>query len=579
MEFARIRRVIENTLWVIGLLGMVFISSIARAVPVDFRVSGNLSTGSDQANYVLTIGDCSALASAQIQVGSVQGLLTATDFTPVILNSNACQTIIQSEGVGRFSPQVTLNFIDGSAPQIHSESFDVEATLPEITFDNVSISLLDNKQYLIVNFTAMDDVDISYINFSVAGIRASELREFGGIIAKARELAFATTTDGFRVYPNDDAQQAFSVPIEITQPLSAEAIASDGVVLIDATVVDASGNARSISQVALTGSDVKEEVNGWNVSPQQITFNNLLESISIIPSLDFQFRGLTPIVGAGSGVTYTSSHPELVAVTADGLVFPLQETNSETVTITVSYVGLSDQIIPVTSDFTKIVTGLQVQGLNNDGAFVLDKLNTVFEPPIVHILFDDASTSPLSEQVELSYSLSGSSSGVLTLSVDGRLSSQAVINNNGAAQLTIGLVTNPQISTDIPIVAVDALPVIVASIERSVVAGTVLPLRAKVTDDVAVTSVTFTMDGIPVGRKTSPPYELDVAIADSLAGSTLAFQIVAVDSLGQTAVSAEYSVKVNPLGNTFVPELIIEQPVEMQQIVEETPFSFQLVRD
>jgi hypothetical protein len=52
-----------------------------------------------------------------------------------------------------------------------------------------------------------------------------------------------------------------------------------------------------------------------------------LETATLIPSVAFQFRGLTPLPGPGNGIAYESSHPDLIGVTAGGTVYPLAETN------------------------------------------------------------------------------------------------------------------------------------------------------------------------------------------------------------------------------------------------------------
>lgn len=56
--------------------------------------------------------------------------------------------------------------------------------------------------------------------------------------------------------------------------------------------VDASGNQKSFSTIAFTGDNVDEVANSLVASPSRIIFTNLLETATIGPSVDFQFRGL-----------------------------------------------------------------------------------------------------------------------------------------------------------------------------------------------------------------------------------------------------------------------------------------------
>src|SRR5439155_2820972 len=105
---------------------------------------------------------------------------------------------------------------------------------------------------------AADDVDISYLRFSVTGLRASDLRAAGGILDAARASAFATTDGTAVLYPTSEGQTTFALPLPVASALSAAEIAHNGVVVADITAVDSSGNEATTSKVAFTGSDVVE---------------------------------------------------------------------------------------------------------------------------------------------------------------------------------------------------------------------------------------------------------------------------------------------------------------------------------
>src|SRR5690606_20175782 len=140
--------------------------------------------------------------------------------------------------------------------------------------------------------------------------------------------------------------------------------------------------------------DVIERVLGLSVQPHQIIFTNLLQTAGITPSVDFEFRGKTPLIGAGTGVSFSSSHPHLIAVTPGGVVFPLAETNGEDVRITVSYSGTESVEVPVQADPTKFLTGLEFEGVEG-GALELSRLNERFELPAVVGVFNDGTESQI----------------------------------------------------------------------------------------------------------------------------------------------------------------------------------------
>ena len=123
--------------------------------------------------------------------------------------------------------------------------------------------------------------------------------------------------------------------------------------LVDAFVVDASGNHASLSKVALTGDSISEQANALIVSNSKIVINNVLQTPVIKTSINFQFRGVVDVSGAGNGIQYTSSSPDLIGVTEAGIIYPLKETQGAPVYITVSYQGLEPILIPVEVDFTK----------------------------------------------------------------------------------------------------------------------------------------------------------------------------------------------------------------------------------
>jgi hypothetical protein len=294
-------------------------------VGIDIRSDGVLIDG-DDIPYVAAIADGSELISISISAGETAQTFSPSETQPIVGSPTGCQLRFSGAGVGRFNPQITLKFRDGST-QTHGEVFQIENTAPELTFEGVGLALADGGQHVVVSARAHDDVDIRYVAFSVTGLRASDLRAAGGVVAQARERAFATTNGFQRVYPVGDDQEIFTLSVPVTTELDASAIAHDGVVLVDVVAADASSNQASLSRISFTGDDVVEEASHLEVQPSRVIFTNLLETATLIPSVAFQFRGLTPLPGPGNGIAYESSHPDLIGVTAGGTVYPLAETN------------------------------------------------------------------------------------------------------------------------------------------------------------------------------------------------------------------------------------------------------------
>ena len=476
---------------------------------------------------------------------------------------------------GRFDPLVILSLRDGSS-QTHSESFFAELNSPQLVFKSVSLTLIENTQYLVTQAEASDDVDISYVQFSVTGLRASELRAAGGVVDKAKATAFADSDGSQVVYPVRDAQGIYTLSLPVTSVLDADAIAHDGVVLVDLLAVDSSGNQKSASKVAFTGGDVVEQAEAMRVTPKQIVFTNLLETASIVPSVQFQFRGLTVLPGPGSGVSYTSSHPDLIAVTPGGLVYPLGETAGQAISITVAYPGLDPIDVPVEVDPTKSITGLQVDEVNAGGRFVLDSLNTPVALPEVFAVFNDGSRTAIGSQFPITYSLDPSANGILDLNSSDSLFAYAIIPETTPIPLKIALASQPDVTVLLPVIALDALPEVSMELPSRIQAGSNLLLEAQADDDVAVREVRFFMDGSVVGVREQRPYAINLSITDQMINRTLEFKAVVTDSAGQSRETMIRSVTVEAEPQADLPEYGFEKPVSMQRLIEDTPVLMQI---
>ncbi|HED52412.1 MAG TPA: hypothetical protein ENI83_02530, partial [Gammaproteobacteria bacterium] len=560
----------------VPMLVMALVPGIAHPeVAVDIRVAGQLTPDARAMDYVATISDCTNLTSIELTNGGLQSTVLPNETDRVEALPLGCQISFTATGADRLNPGITLNNRDGSV-QVHTEAFAVEANAPALTFDTVGLQLANDQQHLITRVTAFDDTDISYIGFSVTGIRASELRAAGGVIDKARETAFAATRGTVRVYPQQEGQSAFSLALPVNTVLDSDVIAHDGVVLLDLVAVDASGNRKTVSKIAFTGNDVAETAQAMVVSPSRILFTNLLETATIVPSVQFQFRGLTALPGSGAGVQYSSSNPDLIAVSNSGVVYPLAETAGQAVTISVTYPGLPAVEVPVETDLSKTITGLQVDAVNANGSFVLPRLNQKVTLPKVFAVFSDGTRSEIGSQFPLSYALGPGTAGILELDDESRLIARAIFPADAPAVLNISLANQPAVSVALPIEAVDALPDVSFKTPSSIEAGATLSLDAQVSDDVGIREVRFLMDGAVVGVRDAPPYSISVSTSPQMANRTLDFTVVAIDSAGQSFETPPQSVSVVTKATASLPDIDFEKPVDLQRFVEGTPMLMRL---
>ncbi|MFC1748126.1 Ig-like domain-containing protein, partial [Pseudomonadota bacterium] len=547
-------------------------------VDIDVRVSGGLSSSTDSAEYVASISNCTDLTSLEIASGDFNKTYLPSETSRVKGSPIACQLPFKSSGVGHLTTQITLNFSDGSV-QSHSESFISESTPPQLAFSSVSLESINNQQSLITTVTATDDTDISFVRFSVDGIRASELRAAGGVVEEARKTAFTSSAGNVRVYPTLEGQSSFSLILPVENELDSDAITHDGVVLLNLTAVDASGNQSSFSKIAFTGDDVAEVAQDLSVSPNKIVFTNLLETATVIPSVQFQFRGLTALPGAGSGAQYSSSRPDLIAVTNGGVIYPLAETLGQPVVISVSYPGLTPIDVPVEVDVSKTITALQVDDVDTGGQFVINRLNQAVDIPTVFAVFSDGSRTEIGSQFPITYTLGEGTSGILEVSELNnyyRLTAKAIITQDVPATLSISLKHQPSVLLSLPVHADDALPDVSLDVPPSVIAGATIALEAVVADDVGVKEVQFYMDGAVVGTRDKAPYSISVSSTEQMANRTLKFTAVAIDTAGQsneTPVSL-VSIRGEPVAN--LPEMDFEKPTHMQRLVEGTPMRMQV---
>ncbi|MEZ4248852.1 MAG: Ig-like domain-containing protein [Polyangiales bacterium] len=533
----------------------------ARAA-IDVRVQGAIVEGVDAVRYVVRVSPCRDVTT--IAVGTVGAIREVRAVSEAVVVGDGCEVEFEGTGAERLQPSVIVTYADGST-ESHTESLGFERAAPSLELEGVRIADIAGVQHLVVSTQAFDDTDLAYVAISAVGLRASALRDAGGVVERARERAFADTGGFERVLPRESGQRVFELAVPIEESLSAREIASNGVVLVEAMAVDASGNQRSVSELLFTGGDVREAARSISVVPERVVFTNLLESVVLVPSVDFEFRGPTPMPGSGTGVTFASSHPEFVAVTRAGLVYPLQPTAGVEVSISVSYPGVPTVVVPVEVDPTKSLTGLRVDGTDADGRLELPSLNTPHPLPRVWGVFDDGSEAEVGRQLRLSWS--SADEAALEVTTEGLVARRAIGDDTVA--LTVGFYGGPTaINAVVPVVARDAIPEVSLGLPSFARAGEALTIRPSVSDDVAIRSVRFFVDDDLVGERTSAPYEVRLDVPETATGE-MRVRVVATDSSGQESAPSEGVVRVVDEGTVDVPVVEIETPLPMARYVEE----------
>lgn len=568
-------------LLVVGLGVAAFTAFDTASAALDIRVSGLLIEGQDRTSYVVRVPDCRELSS--IVIGSGTTLETRGVDAAEPAEGTACEFAFEATGAVRLTPTVTAHYADGSS-ETHTETFAVDDAAPALSLDGVSFVDVGGRQHLVVALDSSDDTDVSYVAVSAIGLRASSLRAAGGIVEQAKGEAFADSGGFVRVAPTADGVGRFTltVPVgtlsatgEVLGELDAAAIGSDGLVLVEAHAVDSSGNQTSLSRIVLTGEGVDEAVNGLSVLPERILFTNLLEMATIVPLVDFQFRGPTPLPGSGSGVRYESTHPAIVAVTSSGLVYPLAETAGTDVRITVSYGAFSVEV-PVEVDPSKSLVGLRLEGLDGAGRWVLPSLNERHPIPSVTGLFDDGTEAAVGSQFALDFVVDVAGSGIVELDPDEGVLASAAIGDGAPVDVTVQLNSSPSIGTTVPLVAIDALPIVSLGLPSRVGVGETLLIAPRVRDDVGIAEVRFFLDDEPIGIRSAPPFEVLLDIGETMRNETLRISAEATDTGGGVSARDEDTVRVSGSSSIAVPTVLVETPLSMERYIEGSPIRYQV---
>ena len=557
-------------------------SALAAPDELDLRAVGLLSASSQQGRYVLSIQRCDQVRSVSVGAGTPAEQIPATDIR--VDRNNACEIEFGASGAAWGQPVVDVYRVGVSEPERYTEVFAVETDAPRLemsTNGGVRFIDIDGRQHLVVTLTATEETDISVVAASVLGLRASTLEASGGIVEKARPLAFADSDGEIRLTPFNDAQTDFQFVIPTRNQLETDEIANDGLVLVEAWIRDASGNQGSLSELVLTGSGLADEVVGFDLRPEQILFTSPLETYRLLPIVTYRFRGRTELPGEGRGVTYSSSDPSRIRVSDSGLVYPVAETTAGPVTITATFRDGQTSAVMASYDANASLVRLEVEGQTSTTAFVLERLNAAVSlPPVYGILVDSTSVEhrvPLPAEVAMN--VTTPVGGALSVDASNRLSAIQPIPASNPQVVQLSLQSQPTVTGSLRVAAVDAPPVVRWALPPSVRVGDKLTIRPALSDDVGIKEVRFFLDGVVIGRSTGAPFELELDMGARLANQTLSVEIEVEDTAGQVVRPAVQQVRVLPRESTTLPTLSVETPTPLQRVVAGAPVRFAATLD
>jgi hypothetical protein len=562
---------------VLLLFSLFFHCFEAVAQTFDIRAKSTLQSGGQDLLYVLFIADCSLVA--EIKAGTA-GALNSYSRSDTVLREDAplaCELTFTASGDQRLAPTAVISYTNGSAPITVAESFEVEQNPPTIEFDSIAIINSGGEQHLVAKVRAGDNVDISYVTFNLVGLEASVLRKYEGVIDSAMAEALVSTGGQQRIYPTQENQREFALDLKMSKNLTAEQILHDGIAILDAHVYDASGNGQHLSKIAFTGQDVQELVLGLTVEPKELIITDQRQTPMLMPTIEYQFRGKVTQPGNYPGITFTSSKPDFVTVTPEGVVIPLKEPPDHTAAITVSYPGVSPATVNVKLDFTATLSAIKLEGI--DDAHPNLKLGSLGTPtPLPKLLGvfrrSDGSepiVAPLSEYFNWQAEVVADSAGLLNINSNRQLIALKAIDASAPAhiQLTLPEMTGvPPLV--VPVMAEDAPPAVKIMVPEQTEVGSQLEIMAEVTDDVAVAGVEFFLNDRPIGSFTAPPFKLNLVLTEEYANQTVRVSAKARDSAGHSATSASSELRVSYLRSVAAVTLNFATPLDGDRIAENT---------
>ncbi|HYR20024.1 MAG TPA: Ig-like domain-containing protein, partial [Myxococcales bacterium] len=316
---------------------------------------------------------------------------------------------------------------------------------------------------------------LSRSDVAVMGTAASRLRAVGGNLKAAAAGAFANANLSIRPR-TPDGTLSFSVPLQ-----AGTSIPPDGVVVVDAALVDAFGRVVHSSAVQFTGSGAFDQLLSLSASPSPVLLTLPFQRAPLAVSASFLLGGTADVSGPDKGVQYTSRNPDVALVTAGGEV--VAQSRGET-DVDVAF-GKSSVSVHVIVDPSATVDHLEI----SPALAHIDHVGGTATVKLTGIL-TTGSAVDLTGMPGCGFA----SSDPATISIDDR--GTATARRPGV--VTVSAVCGA-LGATAQVDAADAPPAVRLLAPASVAAGGNLEVLADATDDVAIDRVQFFLNGAPAG--------------------------------------------------------------------------------
>ncbi|MEY8252971.1 MAG: Ig-like domain-containing protein, partial [Colwellia sp.] len=555
----------------LAALFALLLSVGSHGLDTDIRLSSQLSSFETEKEFSLSVSDCTKLAHIEYD----SAIYPVSDATRLSNSQVGCQFLGLKKVMANQS-QITLDLVNtnGSVETV-SESFILENEAPLLNLKSSSVSV-EPAQVVNLAFSVSDDTDLSYLKVSVQGLRVSDLRNAGGVVEAVKSQLFVDFSGRF--YPSSDLSTEISMAIPFSKQLPLDVVAGDGILIIEAEAVDASGNISAVSEFEYTGETIEDEIHGFSTLNGNVLITNMLDYVQILPVVKYKFRGEVPLVGQGSGASYEVSDSEFLGVTESGVVFAKKEADKKGLSVRVNYPGAETVTLPIELAFSRKITSLYFTGYPENTVLPLIGLNQYHELPQLSAKFDDGSIGELSDAFPFTLSLADTVTAFADISVNG-LASKAEVSQESPIYLNVTSSRLEGATFPLPVSVADAPPEVSLKATTRVAVGGVMELNADVSDDVQISKVTFKQNGSEIASRDSYPYTLNINAVDSMNGSTFQYSVVAIDNIGQETESLVSSVTVGAELKVSRPSYVLESPGNALAVVEGSFFWYRAAHD
>ncbi|MGR6871843.1 Ig-like domain-containing protein [Pseudomonas sp. HK3] len=555
----------------LAALFTLLLSTASYGLDVDIRLLSQLSSFETEKEFSVSVSDCTSLS--HIEYNSVKYLVS--DAIRLPSSQVGCQFLGLKKLMASQS-QITLDLVEtNGAVETISESFILENEPPLLSLQSSSISI-EPSQVVNLSFNVSDDTDVSYLSLSIQGLRVSDLRNAGGVVESVQSESFIDFSGRF--YPSSDLSTKISMAIPFSKLLPLDVIAGDGVLIIEAEAVDASGNISVVSEFEYTGETIDDEIQDFSALNDSILITNMLDYVQILPVVKYKFRGEVPLVGRGSGASYEVSDSEFLGVTESGVVFAKKEVDKKGLSVNVSYPGAETVVLPIELVFSRKITSLFFTGYLDDAVLPLVGLNQYHNLPQLSAKFDDGTIAKLSDTFPFSVSLEDTVSKFADISAK-KIASKAEISQESPIYLNVSSPRLEGLLFPLPVSIEDAHPKIQLNTTSRVTVGGVIEINADVSDDVQVSKVIFKQNGNEIASRDNYPYTLNINAVDSMNGSTFNYSAVVIDNIGQQTESIIVSATVGEEIKASKPSYVLESPSNALAVVEGSFFWYRAAHD